>query len=621
MNIIQQQDRLKSLPEEVLIEYIANPTGEVPTFLALGEIERRKVMRNKYAAQQAEQPPVSEQIVQESMAARMPRPMDMVGGLGRSNRQEALRRETAPQPPMPSSGDAGITALPTPNVGQNYAQGGVVGYAKGGELSIADIQALRTAGYDIPIGSTIDPRLSEAARLTALDEKFGRRDSPGLLAELGRKAMGTDISQLKRRILNKADREDFGMLPVGVGPYDREAVPIGITELLASGVEPSPISYDADGELEEYSSGISSIPLVNSSSQLPGPLGLLGSGIEAVTDFTGNTINKYLREPVDATIRSLQKQPLTEEEIQAKLNEQDLKNLDKEQADQVSTIQKRDDARLEKELENIAKTGTNVADNAGTNVAGGNAGGNAGGDAGGDAGGNAPILTEKDINDIRLQKQQNYYDGIKAEQAALADVFGLQSSKDFYEAEREAMQAERDKYAGDKDSALNMALINAGLGIAGGTSSNALENIASGAQTGVASYTKDLKDIRDEDRLFNKELRSLDRLRRAEGRADLTEYKANELALRKLLQDSGLTTAEYATIMKDARAGASVTIGDIYKNGIKDAPGDTLKQKETNYYKVLDNLTKNRFKEMINAKVMPSVSIGDTTGFTARLIN
>ena len=570
MNIIQQQERLKRLPEEAVVEYIANPTGEIPTFLAMGEIERRKVMRNKYAAQQAEQPPVSEQIVQESMAARMPQAMP-----------QPPMPQAMPQPPMPSSGDAGITALPTPNVGQNYAQGGVVGYAKGGELSIADIQALREAGYDIPIGSTIDPRLSEAARLTALDEKFGRRDSPGLLAELGRKAMGTDISQLKRRILNKADRKDFGMLPVGVGPYDREAVPIGITELLASGAEPSS---------------------------------------DSLTDFalvTGNVINKYLREPGDPTIQSLQKQPLTEEEIQAKLNEQDLKNLDKEQADQVSTIQKRDDARLEKELENIAKTGTNVADNAGTNVAGGNAGGN----AGGDAGGNAPILTEKDINDIRLQKQQNYYDGIKAEQAALADVFGLQSSKDFYEAEREAMQAERDKYAGDKDSALNMALINAGLGIAGGTSSNALENIASGAQTGVASYTKDLKDIRDEDRLFNKELRSLDRLRRAEGRADLTEYKANELALRKLLQDSGLTTAEYATIMKDARAGASVTIGDIYKNGIKDAPGDTLKQKETNYYKVLDNLTKNRFKEMINAKVMPSVSIGDTTGFTARLIN
>jgi hypothetical protein len=135
MNIIQQQERLKSLPEEAVVEYIANPTGEMPTFLALGEIERRKVMRNKYAAQQAEQPPISEQIVQESMAARMPRPMDMVGGLGRSNRQEALRRETAPQLSMPPSG---ITALPTPNVGQNYAQGGVVGYAVGGPIDYDD---------------------------------------------------------------------------------------------------------------------------------------------------------------------------------------------------------------------------------------------------------------------------------------------------------------------------------------------------------------------------------------------------------------------------------------------------------------------------------------------------
>lgn len=385
MNIIQQQDRLKSLPEEVLIEYIANPTGEVPTFLALGEIERRKVMRNKYAAQQAEQPPVAEQIVQESMTARMPRPMDMVGGLGRSNRQEALRRETAP--PMAPSGDAGITALPTPNVGQNYARGGVVGYAVGGS---------------------------------------------------------TDYDDYTRALTFSDD----------AGSYTEEGMIV-------------------DDE------GITFDPLSN---------------------------------------------------------------------------------------------------NAGPNV----------------------------------------YEGIKAEQAALADVFGLQSSEDFYGAEREAIQAERDKYAGDKDSALNMALINAGLGIAGGTSSNALENIASGAQTGVASYTKDLKDIRDEDRLFNKELRSLDRLRRAEGRADLTEYRANELALQKLLQKSGLSTAESATIIKDAREDALKTIDKIYKNGIKDAPGDTLEQKESNYYKALDNLTRNRFTEMINARVMPSVSIGDTTGYSVK---
>ena len=601
MNIIQLQDRLKGMPEEALIGYVQTPTGEAPTYLVLSELERRKVMRDKYAGQQVEQPPVAEQIVSESMTEIMPQP-PMAQGIATGMPPQGMP-PAAPQ-------EAGIAANPTPNIGQNYNAGGVVGYAKGGELSIAEVQKLRKDGYYIPVGSTIDPRLSEAARLVALDEQFGRRDSPGQLAELGRKFMGTDKSQLKQRILNRANREDFGMLPVGTTPFSGPSGPIGFTGHLAAGTEPSPISYDANGELEEYSSGISSIPLVDQYMLQSYPQRLLGSGIEAVTDFTGNTINKYIREPMDPFLRSLQKEPLTEEEI---TDNQDQFYLDQEQAPQDATIKKQQDARLEDELENIAKTGTNVAGNAGTNVASGN--------AVGDAGGNAPILTKAEQDAIILEQRQNYYDGIKAEQAALADVFGLQSSKDFYEGERKALQDERDKYAGDKDSALNMALINAGLGIASGTSSNFLENVATGAMPGITSYTQDMKDMRAEDRLFDKEERAITRGERAEGRADLTEYKANQLALQKLLQDSGLSTAESATIMKDARAGASVTIGEIYPNGVKDAPGDTLKQKETNYYKVLDNITKNRFKEMINAKVMPSVSIGDNTGFTATRVN
>jgi hypothetical protein len=609
MNIIQLQDRLKGMPEEALIGYVQTPTGEAPTYLVLSELERRKVMRDKYAGQQVEQPPVAEQIVSESMTEIMPQP-PMAQGIATGMPPQGMP-PAAPQEMMSKSIDeVGIAANPTPNIGQNYNAGGVVGYAKGGELSIAEVQKLRKDGYYIPVGSTIDPRLSEAARLVALDEQFGRRDSPGQLAELGRKFMGTDKSQLKQRILNRANREDFGMLPVGTTPFSGPSGPIGFTGHLAAGTEPSPISYDANGELEEYSSGISSIPLVDQYMLQSYPQRLLGSGIEAVTDFTGNTINKYIREPMDPFLRSLQKEPLTEEEI---TDNQDQFYLDQEQAPQDATIKKQQDARLEDELENIAKTGTNVAGNAGTNVASGN--------AVGDAGGNAPILTKAEQDAIILEQRQNYYDGIKAEQAALADVFGLQSSKDFYEGERKALQDERDKYAGDKDSALNMALINAGLGIAGGTSSNFLENVATGAIPGITSYTQDMKDMRAEDRLFDKEERAITRGERAEGRADLTEYRANELALKKLLQDSGLSTAESATIMKDARAGASVTIGEIYPNGVKDAPGDTLKQKETNYYKVLDNITKNRFKEMINAKVMPSVSIGDNTGFTATRVN
>ena len=484
MNIIQLQDRLKGMPEEVLIGYVQTPTGEAPTYLVLSELERRKVMRDKYAGQQAEQPPVAEQIISESMTEIMPQP-PIAQGIATGMPPQGMP-PAAPQEMMSESIDeVGIAANPTPNIGQNYYAGGVVGYAKGGELSIAEVQKLRKDGYYIPVGSTIDPRLSEAARLVALDEQFGRRDSLGQLAELGRKFMGTDKSQLKQRILNRANREDFGMLPVGTTPFSGPSGPIGLKD-------------------------------------------------------------KYL----------------TEEEI---TDNQDQFYLDQEQADQVGTIQKRDDARLEKELENIAKTGTNVAGNVGTNVASGNAVGN--------AGGNAQISQEPidtnlyepvDQDNLIAQQRQAYYDSIKDEQTGLEGIFGLQSRKDFYEGEREAIQAERDKYAGDKDSALNMALINAGLGIASGTSSNFLENVATGAMPGITSYTQDMKDMRAEDRLFDKEMRTIDRGERAEGRADLTEYRANELALRKIAATSGLTQSEYATISKDAKNSSLDRFKQVY---------------------------------------------------------
>ena len=193
MNIIQQQDNLKSLPEEVLIRYIENPMGEAPTFLVLGELERRKVMKDKYAAQQAEKPPVAEQIIAESMTEIMPRPMDMVGGLGRSNRQEALRRETAPPmaqgiatpmaPPMAPQ-ETGIAANPAPNVGQNYNAGGIVGFAAGDYVDRFAGYSDSIPGYQDAYSTTSaafqdDPRSSVFYndQQKTLDEKLAELDT------------------------------------------------------------------------------------------------------------------------------------------------------------------------------------------------------------------------------------------------------------------------------------------------------------------------------------------------------------------------------------------------------------------------------------------------------------
>ena len=82
MNIIQVQDRLKGLPEDALVNYVEQPMGEVPIYLALGELQRRKEMKERFQASQADKPSVAEQLVAEA------KPMQM--GLGAMAPQQMM---------------------------------------------------------------------------------------------------------------------------------------------------------------------------------------------------------------------------------------------------------------------------------------------------------------------------------------------------------------------------------------------------------------------------------------------------------------------------------------------------------------------------------------------------
>jgi hypothetical protein len=126
MNIIQVQDRLKGVTDDALIGYVENPTGQVPTYLALGEIERRENMRKEYQAQ-----PQSTQTVAEEMIAQLSTPTG-IGALTNN-----MAPQMAPEEVMSSSesiSETGIAPLPTQNMTQEFARGGIVGYARGGGI-------------------------------------------------------------------------------------------------------------------------------------------------------------------------------------------------------------------------------------------------------------------------------------------------------------------------------------------------------------------------------------------------------------------------------------------------------------------------------------------------------
>lgn len=96
---------------------------------------------------------------------------------------------------------------------------------------------------------------------------------------------------------------------------------------------------------------------------------------------------------------------------------------------------------------------------------------------------------------------------------------------------------------GDREQAKYMAMLQAGLGIMGGTSPYALQNIGAGAQKGLAQYAGDIKDIKKEERDLVKLRGELARAEDARKRGDFKTFQdASDKA-----KDFELKTAEQAT--------------------------------------------------------------------------
>ena len=103
-NLIEQMNVLKGLSDEALNGEMGAPSGSVPPYLVLSEVQRRKDMRQRYEGAQAQR--AKRTTVMEDLAG----PVAMPGG--------------SPGVPAPS----GIGAAGQPEV-QGFADGGIIDYA------------------------------------------------------------------------------------------------------------------------------------------------------------------------------------------------------------------------------------------------------------------------------------------------------------------------------------------------------------------------------------------------------------------------------------------------------------------------------------------------------------
>jgi hypothetical protein len=131
MNILEQEDLVKGLPDQALFQQAENPSGQLPPFLVISEIQRRTDMRKRFESSEAQpQGTVADQIVMEGLGATMPQQAPMSPPPG----------SMLPQGSMPPP--AGFAPSPSPSLsqmegtlplmGQGMAAGGILGMSNGG---------------------------------------------------------------------------------------------------------------------------------------------------------------------------------------------------------------------------------------------------------------------------------------------------------------------------------------------------------------------------------------------------------------------------------------------------------------------------------------------------------
>lgn len=116
MNIIELQDNLKDVSDNVLMREMQSPSGNMPQFLVLSELTRRRRMRDDYKRQQAaNMPTVAEEVMtaagapQEGLTA-IARNMTPNSSIAQNTGADmAVQREPTRMPQMMA--DGGVLSL------------------------------------------------------------------------------------------------------------------------------------------------------------------------------------------------------------------------------------------------------------------------------------------------------------------------------------------------------------------------------------------------------------------------------------------------------------------------------------------------------------------------------
>jgi hypothetical protein len=204
MNILEIEDIIKGLPDQSLIQEAQAPSGQMPQFLVVSEIQRRADMRKRFQNQQQEMPQgtIADQILQGGIAS-----------MGNRQPIQSMPPQGMPQqgmppqgmPPMPPQGmpmqqqPPMMPPMSPPMMppAQGMAAGGVVRMREGEDVPYTggtERPELRTGASYIYRDSIFNPEAYEP-----IDPVQRREERKAALADRDKQAEGTMAQEEQQR--------------------------------------------------------------------------------------------------------------------------------------------------------------------------------------------------------------------------------------------------------------------------------------------------------------------------------------------------------------------------------------------------------------------------------------
>jgi hypothetical protein len=283
MNLVQLQERLKDVPMQALMQYANGSNPQVPPFLALGELNRRKKMQESAAAEQAKEmegaPTVKQQI--EQAAGLM--------ALQGSRQRQAAQQQQGIQANMPMAAPNTTTSEPAQLAGGGFIDDIVVprDYQAGGQVNPEMMKKLMMM-------KMMQKRRPGVSGLSMRPDMFKRSDyagggivafSPGGVAKYN----GTFDS-----FISDDSEAGISALPSAPG-YARSGQLTATKEQIAAMSLAELQKYYKTGEIPERLRTSAQPPRQVSPTDQPRPPAAQGSGQGKISEDASSAVNEFLK--------------------------------------------------------------------------------------------------------------------------------------------------------------------------------------------------------------------------------------------------------------------------------------------------------------------------------------